>query len=317
MEVRGRSIYVSPPANAAAFIADVTDWMHNPRPLEGPFALELPRGAYLEYAFLDAAGRPFADPDNPRRAENPWYDYARAVGLPGARRPPRYPDRLVGRVERLRVRSHQVVVYEPPEPPRACLLVFDGTAYYRIGRMAQALEALTAAGRAVPARLVFSEPRSRETEYRFSSETEGLVLDAILPEVEGLFGPVERRGLWGASLGGLTALWLALRHPDVFSLTAAQSPALRAVPGGSDARNDPEWLLERYAASPRLPQRVIVQTGLLEWLLPSVRRFAALLAERGISHAYFEYPSGHNWFTWRLGLVDGLLEVLGSDLWEA
>jgi len=302
-----------PPGGARWLISDFTAWKHAPLPLSGPVEHELPRGAYFEYAFLDAAGKPFADPDNPERAENPWYDYARAVRLPSSPRPPRYDEDLLGSVERVSLAGRRILVYEPPERPRDCLLVFDGVAYYRLGRLAHAAEALWLAGRVTPLRIVFSEPGDRDREYRFDAGLERFVLEDLPRELAGFGGP-ECRGLWGASLGGLAALWLALEHPDVYRAAAAQSPALLAIPGGRDAHADPEWLRERYAEAGRLPERLAVQVGLLEWLLPPVRRFAATLADREVVHEYREYPSGHNWYTWRLGIEDALRDLFGSDL---
>jgi len=209
----------------------------------------------------------------------------------------------------------RVLLYEPPENPRACLLVFDGIAYYRLGKLAHAFEELWLAGRIAPIRIVFSEPRQREREYRFDPGLERLALDEVPAVLSGLGGPA-CGAVWGASLGGLAALWLALEHPDAFPVAAAQSPALLAVPGGSDAHADSEWLLGRYREAARLPERLSLQVGLLEWLLPSVRRFTAVLAERGAVHEYHEYPSGHNWHTWRLGLETSLLDLFGVDLEE-
>lgn len=44
-----------------------------------PLTLRLPRGAWVEYAWLDAAGEAFADPDNPQKSLNPWWPYPRAA----------------------------------------------------------------------------------------------------------------------------------------------------------------------------------------------------------------------------------------------
>jgi len=313
VEVRGRRVRITPPAGARWLISDYTAWKHDPLPLAGQVEYELPRGAYFEYAFLDAAGRPFADPDNPERADNPWYDYARAVRLPGAPQPPEYPGELLGAVERMSAGGRRLLVYEPPEEPQACLLVFDGVAYYRLGKLAHAAEGLWLDGRVVPLRIVFSEPRQRELEYRFDPGLERLVLDEVPAALSGLGGPA-CSAVWGASLGGLAALWLALEHPDVFPAVAAQSPALLAEPGGKDAHSDPEWLRDRYQEAARLPRRLSIQAGLLEWLLPPVRRFAAAIAERGVVHEYREYPSGHNWHSWRLGIEAGLVDLFGTDL---
>ncbi|WP_457630168.1 alpha/beta hydrolase [Oceanithermus sp.] len=316
VEILGRRVKIGPPPRARWLISDFTSWKYRPLLLEGPVEYRLPRGAYFEYAFLDAAGRPFADPDNPQRADNPWYDYARAVALPGAAAPPEYPGELLGAVERLTVGGRRLLVYEPPERPRGCLLVFDGVAYYRLGRLARAAEALWLAGRVRPLRIVFSEPADRESEYRFDAGLERLVLDELPAALAALGGGPDCDSLWGASLGGLAALWLALGHPDVFGAVAAQSPALLAVPGGGDAHADAEWLTERYAAAEATPERLAVQAGLLEWLLAPIRRFATVLADRGAAHEYREYPSGHNWHTWRLGIEDALLDLFGLDLEE-
>jgi enterochelin esterase family protein len=51
--------------------------------------------------------------------------------------------------------------------------------------------------------------------------------------------------------------------------------------------------------------------------LAPIRRFTAALADRGAVHEYREYPSGHNWYTWRLGIEDALLDLFGLDLEEA
>lgn len=314
VEVRGRRVVIQPPAGAAGFIADVTDWTQDPWPVRGPVELELPRGAYLEYAFLDASGRPLPDPEGPERAENPWRPYASAVWTPGAARPPRYEEALLGQVHRIRAGGRRLAVYEPPAGPAASLVVLDGVAYHRIGKLAHAAEALWRDGAIVPLRLVFSEPEDREREYRFDAAFERHLLEEALPAVEAAFGAGGAWGLWGASLGGLAALWLGLEHPGVFARVGAQSPALLAVPGGRDARRDPEWLAERYADAARIPGRIAVQVGRLEWLLAPVRRFAAVLAAREATHEYREYPSGHNWVTWRVGLEAGLVDLYGSDL---
>jgi enterochelin esterase-like enzyme len=65
--------------------------------------------------------------------------------------------------------------------------------------------------------------------------------------------------------------------------------------------------------SSRRPIRFFLQTGQIEWLLAPNRRFAALLAEKGYPHFYQELPSGHNWATWKQGLVPGLLYLFGFD----
>lgn len=109
------------------------------------------------------------------------------------------------------------------------------------------------------------------------------------------------------------SIWLAWRHPDVFTHVSSQSVCLTAMPGGGNAYHDPEWLSEQMRQTPRQPFRLYVETGQIEWLLAPNRRFAALLADKNYLHSYREWPSGHNWTTWEQGLVPGLLSLFGKE----
>jgi len=312
VEINGRKVTIIPPPRAKWLISDFTAWKHNPMPLSGPVVYRMPRGAYFEYAFLDKNKKPFADPDNATRADNPWYGYASAVRLAGSPRPPQYQNKLLGSVERVNLSGRRLLIYEPPEKPQACLLVLDGVAYYRLGKMAHAAEDLWLGGSAVPIKIIFSEPDQREREYRFDSSLEKLILNDI-PRALASSSGLGCSAIWGASLGGLAALWISLKYPSVFTAVAAQSPALLAMPGGNDAHSEPEWLLDRYHEASALPEYLTIQVGQLEWLLAPVRRFVATIAERGAVHRYYEYTSGHNWHTWRLGIKAGLLDLFGAD----
>ncbi len=313
VRVEGRFATFFPPPGAVALIGDFTDWKRMPLPIEGPLTLELPLDAYVEYAFLDAKGRPFADPEAPRPAENPWWPYARALTT-GAWRyeaPPRAPVPRA-RLARERVFSEpffserKLWVYEPPAEPRAVLFVQDGVAFLRLGRMAEVAEALIEAGEIHPVRIVFLEPEDRDREYRMDPRYRSFVLEEVLPQ----YGGGLPFGFWGASLGGLAALWLWNQDPGA-SFAMAHSPALRALPGGADAYAEPEWLTERLVPH---GGRVYLEVGVLEWLLAPTRRLAARLSDLGVVHAYRERPSGHNWVTWRQGIAPGLRYLLGRDL---
>lgn len=313
VRVEGRFATFLPPKGARYLIGDFTDWRRRPIPIERPLKRAFPLGAYVEYAYLDDNGRPLADPEAPREADNPWWPYARAFTTPGWRyqAPPRAPVPRA-RLERVRVFSEpffaerRVIVYQPPSPARAVLFVQDGVAFFRLGQMAEVAEALVQSGAIHPVRIVFLEPEDRDREYRMDPRYRFFVLEEMAPRfAEGL--PF---GLWGASLGGLVSLWLWATSERV-AFAMAHSPAVRAVPGGNDAYAEPEWLTEHLA--PR-DGRVYLEVGILEWLLAPTRRLAARLADLGIEHGYRERPSGHNWVTWRQGVAPGLGYLLGSDL---
>lgn len=310
VRVSRRTVTFLPPPGAQALIGDFTDWEKNPLPLSGPVTLEFPEGAYVEYAFLDARGHPFPDPDNPERADNPWWTYPRAVRLPGHRFEAPPEPREEPKVARHRLGERRYYVAETGASPKATLVAQDGVAFYRTAGLHKVARALEEAGEIPPVRLVFVEPIDRNQEYRFSERYEE-ELHRVLAEVEGFYGPLGDLVLVGASLGGLFSLWQAWRHPDRFPKVLALSPALKAHPGGTDAYRDQEWLLEQYAKAQVLP-RIYLEVGLLEWLLAPARRFAALLADRKVPHAYRERASGHNWVTWKQGLAPGLRYLLGE-----
>jgi len=317
VEIHARSVTFHPPAKARYLVGDFTDWEQRPIPVDQPLTLEFPSQAYLEYAFLDADRSPFPDPDNPHLAQNPWWTYPRAIELPGFHyTAPHQPSRKV-EVHRHSLASkafgttRRYYVHNPLQPAQATLYVHDGVAYYRTARLGVVAQGLLELGQIWPVRIVFIEPEDRSSEYWFNPRYEAHLLEEILPAVEESYGATEERGLMGASLGGLVSSWLALRHPQLFQKVATQSACLTASPTGGNAFTDPEWLTEQYLAAETLPLRFYCETGQIEWLLAPNRRFAAMLADKNYRHTYAERPSGHNWMTWRQGLVPALVFLFG------
>lgn len=307
-----------PPERAAYIIADFTDWKQAPMPIMGPLTLEFPEGSYIEYAFLDADRKPLADPDNLCVPEYPWHSYDRYVTLPHNtfKRPPRSQP-LRGKLLTHTFASQFLggkrtcFVYEPPVPPTTTLYVQDGGGYCHGLKFHTVVDALLALDRIQPLRLVMLEPEDRHAEYWLSEKYEAFLLTEVLPEVDRLYGETKARATWGASLGGLTAIWLAWKHPELFTKVGSQSGCFKAHPDGGNEYQDPEWFTEQFAQTNPLPLRLYLQTGQIEWLLAANRRFAAILAEKGYAHKYEELPSGHGWATWEQGLVPGLEYLFG------
>jgi enterochelin esterase-like enzyme len=318
LEIQDRWVTFYPPEGATYLIGDFTDWDDKLIPLTGPVTYEFPRGAYVEYAYLDADKQPIADPTNPMRPKHPWHDFDRALTLPlnDYKEPPR-PRTLRGHVYDHRMFSRvfdsqrTYSVYEPPLPPVATLYVHDGEGYYHKLCFHEVAEALLERGEIHPVRLVMIEPQDREEEYWFDERYETFLLRELLPEVDQRYGATKERALWGASLGGMISAWLAWRNPLLFSKVASQSGCFTADPEGGDEYHDPEWLTEQFAKTSHRPVRFYLETGQIEWLLAPNRRFAAMLADKGYVHNYQERPSGHNWTTWEQGLEPGLMYLFG------
>ena len=124
-----------------------------------------------------------------------------------------------------------VTVYVPPDPAEAIVFAADGG--WHASRLSEALVAANARPTMIVGVHGRPETDGRLQEYvlgfdaaRFAAH-EAFFVDDVRRWVAACFGvalPVERTGVWGASLGGELALAMGLRHPDVFGAALAASP---------------------------------------------------------------------------------------------
>lgn len=338
ISVRGSAVTFSPPEGAVGLIGDFTDWYKRPAlPTAGEaLRLDLPRGAWVEYAWLNAAGEAFADPDNPQRSLNPWWGYPRAAvvgdypfhplweGQFWRSEPQDIPHGEARRLTwegRVFAGKRRGYVYTPPDyaPERTFPVYYiqDGVAFYRTGQLCALFERALHAGLVDSAVLVFVEPLDRNDEYYLNDRYHEFLVSEVLPQIEGEYSvsrEASGRGLWGASLGGLISLYTAWQHPEVYGRVVSHSGCFIAEPAGrvGDEINTTtarEWLTEQLPGRPPRSLDISLDTGTLEWLTAPNRRMAATLQDLGIPHQYREYPSGHNWITWKNALAEALLYI--------
>ncbi len=160
-------------------------------------------------------------------------------------------------------------------------------------------------------------PRDRYEDY---------IVNDLIADVESKF-PVaaerQNRAIAGVSMGGYGAVKLALRHPDLFVFAGGLSSAIdvpsrpfslarfstwrfhRKIfgPMGSKERldNDP-FVLVRSTDPARTPYLFLACGEQESGLLPSNRKFAALLESRRFRHEFHAVPGGHNWNQWNAQL---------------
>jgi len=171
---------------------------------------------------------------------------------------------------------------------------------------------------------------SRMTEYPCNSAFVDFVADELIQELRELQpAPLRptRTIIGGFSYGGLAALWLAFRRPDVFGGVVASSPSMWWGPGvrlGLDPNGSSvngEWLTAQYAGAEARDLRIWIDLGLLEIqelpfvgginMLSSCARFRDVLTAKGYDViGYLEQPSGHEYLGWRNGLAHGLIALL-------
>ena len=302
---------------ATHVVSDLTDMERSPYKVDSTkvakFSLDLPDDVYFEYAFIDEAGKMRPDPENDTKATNPWYPGISAVFGP-AYVPDSYAKPSVqaqGRVRRERVHSaalgqtRRVTLYTPSgfdDERLPTVYVQDGTAYYRIARLADVLETLLKEGKVRPAHLVFIEPVDRTAEYRYNLAYRSFVSDELVAFVDTELATTPERVALGASLGGLVSATLAVERPDLFGTVVAQSGAFLGSPAEPDFyRGTTSWVLDRLKTG-ALDLRWYTDVGTLEWLTDVNRRVHDALLRRGVEHAFETRNAGHNWTNWRNGL---------------
>src|SRR5262249_8094670 len=118
-----------------------------------------------------------------------------------------------------------VTLYQPPtDAPAPLLVVFDGPDYLRHARLISMVENLMSLGRMRPVALALVKHggATRFMEYACSDSTLAFLLSVVVPLAHTQLNLVDIRdspgayGVLGASMGGLMALYTALRAPETF-----------------------------------------------------------------------------------------------------
>jgi enterochelin esterase-like enzyme len=137
---------------------------------------------------------------------------------------------------------------------------------------------------------------------------EQVIIEGLVPYIDANFRTIpsaQERALAGISRGGVWALEIGLRAPQVFDNVAALSPALTV--NHPRTEYDPSQIVHR---SESLPGRIWLSVGDSE---PSfqlgIDRFAAVLDERGIPYTYIHSSGRHEDAAW-IPLIEPLFEFL-------
>jgi enterochelin esterase-like enzyme len=313
--------------SAPRLICDLYAWEENPQALGRAGAglwsltLNLPRDAYLEYAFLDPkTKRHVPDPLNPHSHSNGLGGHNHFFYMPETapsrltRREPGVPH---GTLTRHRVEAdgmtinaqRSITLYHPPvSGPVPLLVVFDGGEYRSLGRLPVIVDNLIARRIIRPIALALLQNgagRARTIEYACSDATLVFLIGSVLPLARAHLNLVDldrnpgAYGVLGASLGGLMALFAALRLPQVFGRALSQS-------GAFQLRELETVVMQLVRTGPRADIRIFMDVGRFEDLLDGNRRLHALLLEKHYDVAYHEYNGAHNYTSWRDDLGRGL-----------
>jgi len=146
----------------------------------------------------------------------------------------------------------------------------------------------------------------------------------------------EHRAIAGVSMGGFGAVVLALKHPDLFVFAGGLSSALDVPsrpfsikrigqyrehssifgPWGSQSRRASDPFVLVGSADPAQTPHLFLTCGDQEGLLPTNRRFAAMLQARHFNYEFHTVAGGHDWNQWNRNvpaLMKSLLGHIKSD----
>jgi enterochelin esterase-like enzyme len=114
------------------------------------------------------------------------------------------------------------------------------------------------------------------------------------------------RAIAGISRGGVWALEIGLRNPDVFDTLAAVSPAL--------SQNNPRQAYDPFHIVRGLgpfPKRIYLTAGTGDWALEGTQAFSQLLNGVGIAHEMVIFKGTHQDESWQ-PIVEPVLQFLIS-----
>jgi enterochelin esterase-like enzyme len=294
-------------------------------------AIPAPEVSRLEYRLLltarDGSVEVVCDPDNPERVRTAFGERS-VVLLPGYSPPAwLYSDPPAGQVAELEhddptVGTLPMTVWSPAglgdADPGPLLVVHDGPEYAELAALTT-YAATRVDEQVLPAfRLALMRPVERDEWYAANPAYIRAEL-AALETIGKSFALTGPRVAMGASLGGLTALLLALAAPGDFGGVLTQS--------GSFFRADLDAQEEGYPSFSRVveavqeieagdttdhPLQVAMTCGVLEENYANNLEVAAVLTRLGHDVSFFDVPDLHNYTAWRDSLDLALTGVLRS-----
>lgn len=327
-------------APAPYLVGDFTGWGANPLPLvhvEGDVwahTVTLPRDAYIEYAFV-------LKPDIEERYADPFNRGAIWNGVDSVNHTFTMPDckmtdltvRGAG-VKRGTISEHfietsrwlatphrRVLLYKPPvDEPVPLVVVWDGGDYCGRAKLNIIVDNLIAQKRIRPIALAMVDngQHARLSEYFCNDATVAFLMGQIFPFAKTKLnlldpepmtsGKVGVHGVLGASMGGLMALYTALRLPYVFGNVISQSGAFFI-----DERTDYMIIDLMVDSLPVKPLKIWQDVGTIEWLLSGNRQMNERLKRKGYDVTYHEFSGGHNYTMWANVVERGLEVTYGIE----
>lgn len=207
------------------------------------------------------------------------------------------------------------------------LILFDGDAYLSKVPTPTILDNLIAAGKVPPMRAVFINtpvPSMREKELTPNQTFADFMANELIPwlcQQHNVCPAAKNTILSGSSYGGLSSMYIAFRHPEKFGKVLSQSGSFWWAPGvpKGPATQPHHWLADQISTAEKKPIDIYMNAGVFETkpvfsnILETNRYLYKILENKGYQVDFVEVASGHDYFSWRVMLADGLIKLFDHD----
>ena len=206
------------------------------------------------------------------------------------------------------------------------LLLFDGASYINKVPTPLIMDNLIADKRIPPMRVVFinpPRPSMRAKELTPNKAFADMLANELMPWLcsePSICPTAENTVISGSSFGGLASMHIAILHPNRFGKVLSQSGSFWWEPKGAQSKTNSatNWMSELIASESKKNLQIYLNAGLFETepkhasILETNQQLFSTLQSKGYNAHLQSVASGHDYFSWRVMLADGLT-VLFSD----
>jgi len=273
--------------------------------------MEFPADARVEYKLI-VDGEWIADPMNPNKLDNGVGSENSVVTMPEYK-PTSWDKGGDVFLDTTDFKSEVfngvrlVQTYVPGECVKnACAVLYfqDGSDYIKRAKAVQVQQNLVKANKVKPFIMVFINPKDRAKEYWASDNYAKFLATEVVPAIDAKYKTIKTRdgrAVLGASLGGVTSVWVGLKYPEVFSRIGGQSSSFWV---------DNERVVGELSKldADKTKFKFYFDDGVFEGVDDS-RRVNVMLRGKGFDVTYVEAETGHNWISWRDRLADAFIAL--------
>lgn len=177
-----------------------------------------------------------------------------------------------------------------------------------------------------PMRVVFvnpSRPSLRGKELTPNKTFANMLANELMPwlcDTHSICPTAENTVLSGSSYGGLASTYIALEHPERFGKVLSQSGSFWWKPRGAKKQlpQQQSWMSEFASTKSKTNIQFYLNAGVFETepknasIYQTNRNLFNTLKQKGYPVTFKSVASGHDYYSWRVMLADGLTTLFSK-----